>query len=825
MKRPLLMVALAYAAGVVLADVSPVALPVFPLLCVALAVAVAALCWPRGRAAFVWILLPLAGAANLSFRSSVPAPNDLRSLLGDRPAIAWVRGRIVETPYHRHYDHGEDETWRTLGQIDVSAIQLQGQDWRSASGRVVVSTPGILPAEYFGGREVEIDATIRKPRTPIAEGLFDYARFLGRQGIYYQLVVSSTNDWRLFASETPSATLPLADRFGAWSREMLARGLPEQDEPLHLLWTMTLGWKTALTGEVSEPFMRSGTMHVFAISGLHIALISGILMAALRVMRVPRWACGLIVIPIIWTYTGFTGWQASAIRSTIMMSVIIAGWALKRPSDLLNSLAAAAFIILLLDPRQLFQAGFQLSFSVVLNLALFIPALEALRTRLLRYDPLVPDDLRPRWQRWLRPPMDCISTGLVTSLAAWLGSIPLVAYYFHLFTPVSLLANLIVVPLSSAALACTMGSLFVGAWLPLAAELFNHSAWLFMWAMIRFSEWCAQVPGGCFHLPAPSLLGFLLYYLILVSAMTGWLARPKLRGWIGGGLLVLSVAWGFEFWRDLTTSRLSVLPLNGGEAVYANRAGPGGDLLIDCGDASSFEFVVKPFLRGQGVNRLSGLVLTHGDIRNVGAAPAARTAFSPERIFVNARSFRSAVFRQAREQFSRVAGLSVEMQRGDAVEGWQVLHPGAGDSFSQADDNTLVLRGSIEGFRVLLLSDLGKPGQNQLMQRESDLRADIVVAGLPAQSEPLAAALLDAIRPQLIVVADAENPAPARAGRRLRERLEAGGIPVLFARETGAVTFLFRERSCVVQTANGAKLKLLPASAGERLANTNEINR
>src|SRR5260221_6202756 len=134
---------------------------------------------------------------------------------------------------------------------------------------------------------------------------------------------------------------------------------------------MTLGWKTALNNEVADPFMRSGTMHIFAISGLHIALIAGILVSLLRVLKVPRAACGLIVIPLIWAYTGVTGWQASAIRSTVMMTIIIAGWSLKRPSDLLNSLAAAAFIILLWEPQQLFQASFQLSFSVVLSLALF----------------------------------------------------------------------------------------------------------------------------------------------------------------------------------------------------------------------------------------------------------------------------------------------------------------------------------------------------------------------------------------------------------------------------------------------------------------------
>src|SRR5204863_3640685 len=107
-------------------------------------------------------------------------------------------------------------------------------------------------------------------------------------------------------------------------------------------------------------------------------------------------------IPLIWAYTGVTGWQPSAIRSTIMMSVIIAGWALRRPSDLLNSLAASAFIILVWDPQQLFQASFQLSFCVVLSLALFVPVLEGIKDRLLAEDPMLPSQLLPPLNRLLR---------------------------------------------------------------------------------------------------------------------------------------------------------------------------------------------------------------------------------------------------------------------------------------------------------------------------------------------------------------------------------------------------------------------------------------
>ena len=210
---------------------------------------------------------------------------------------------------------------------------------------------------------------------------------------------------------------------------------------------MTLGWKPALTNEVYEPFMRSGTMHIFAISGLHIALIAGILAGLLRMFQVPRIGCGWVVIPLIWFYTAATGWQPSAIRSTVMMSIIIGGWALKRPSDLVNSLAAAAFIILLWDPQQIFGASFQLSFLVVLSIALLVPPLDAARDRLLRTDPLLPAELLPRWRRWLETPLRWVTTSLAVSLAAWLGSLPLTAYYFHLLSPVTLLANLCIVPL------------------------------------------------------------------------------------------------------------------------------------------------------------------------------------------------------------------------------------------------------------------------------------------------------------------------------------------------------------------------------------------
>lgn len=811
MKQPLVIPTLLYVGGILAGDY--LSLPL-PWLVAATAVpGILALLSARLAPWCLGFLLFGAGWTHQVATTTVLSPRDLRVQF-HAPAIVTLRGRLVETPYQRMFERGEVESWRTIAQVEASAIAPQGTAWQPAFGTVAVTTPGILPERFFGGREVEVTGVLSPPKPPPVPGGFDYPKYLRRQGIYFQLRADSTNEWRLAAPPGPSDRPPLADRFGAAAQRILARGLPAVDEPLRLLWTMTLGWKTGLTAQVSEPFMRSGTMHIFAISGLHIALIAGVLVSVLRVLQVPRGVCGLVVVPLIWCYTGVTGWQASAIRSTVMMTIIIAGWSLRRPSDLLNSLAAAAFVILLWDPQQLFQASFQLSFFVVLALALFTGFFRRLTLGWLEPDPLLPAELRPRWQRWTLKPLQALAAGLATSLAAWIGSMPLIAYYFNFFTPVSLLANLVIVPLSGLALTSNVASLALGPLWPAIGELLNHSGWFWMWAMLRVSEWAAHLPGGCLNIAPPSALTFLLYYATVISVTAGWLARPRLRRWILPALALLAAAWLGLWFHARQVTTLTVVPLGGGSAIHCHDPGRSGDWLIDTGSASAAEFTLKPFLRSQGVNRLERLILSHGDARQLGGAEITAQLFPPRQILASPVRFRSPSYRKLAETYAKDARRWRTIQAGDRAGPWAVLHPAEADQFSLADDSAVVLRGEFGGTKILLLSDLGRSGQEALLNRKPDLHADIVVAGLPTAGEPLADGLLDAIQPVVIVVADSEYPATRRASPRLRERLARRGVPVVYTREAGAAQLVFRGRGCVLKTADGAILEVSKPAPG-----------
>ena len=829
MRRPLAMTACCYVAGLLAGNaLEP---PLAWLFAAGGLTAAASFSSARLRPGLLWLLVFLTGWTGMVCRTSTLSPHDLRRVVAAEAEWVTVLGQLVDTPSGRVNSHNDPPSTNTLAEVRVERLK-RGETWEPAFGRVAVRTRGALGPDFWAGRAVAITGVLRPPEPAAAEGLFDYRRYLARRGIHFELQVGAGQDWRIVDRPDRAAVPPIADRFRTWAQRTLARGLPEEDAALRLNWAMVLGWKTALTDDVSAAFMRSGTMHIFAISGLHIALIAAILVSLLRVLQVPRAGCGLIVIPVVWFYTAATGWQASAIRSTLMMSLVIGGWALHRPIDLLNSLAAAAFIILVWDPQQLFQASFQLSFFVVLSIALLLPPIEQWRQRVLRHDPFLPDELRPRWRRRLDPTIRFVTTSLATSLAAWLGSLPLVAHYFHLFTPVSLLANLLVVPLSSLALMSSLGSLLCGDWLPVLTELFNHSGWFWMKCMVAVSEGCAALPGAYWYVSAPGWLGFVVYYALVFALFSGWAFQAGRAKWVCAGAAIVALIWASQGWAHRTDVTITVLPLRGGDAIHVDAPGNADDVLIDCGDESAAGRVVVPFLRAKGKNRLATLVLTHGDLRHVAGASTIAAEFKVRRLVTSEVRFRSKAYQRAIEaltsgmallgertpsgsgsksairnpQSAIGGGSPIQRQlagRGTQLGAWRILHPDSTDRSVLADDSALVLLGEFHGTRILLCSDLGRLGQRALLGRERHLRADVVVAGMPTAGEPLSDALLEAVQPKAIILSTGEYPASEQPALALRGRLKKRGLPVFFTGDDGAAEVTIRPEGWEIRTLGG----------------------
>jgi len=249
---------------------------------------------------------------------------------------------------------------------------------------------------------------------------------------------------------------------------------------------------------------------------------------------------------------------------------------------------------------------------------------------------------------------------------------------------------------------------------------------------------------------------------------------------------MLAIGAGAETWSEYSKSTVTVLPLGAGHAIFVDAPGNAHDLLVDCGDQKNGKITVKPFLQSHGVNRLANIVLTHGDVDHVGGLEAIAEHFEPKRIITPAVPFRSSIYRKVID-----SSYVTRVAPNDDIVGWQVLYPRPEDRFPQADDKSLVLRGHIGCARVLLLPDLGRLGQNTLLERGVDLRSEIVIASIPRAAEPVCDALLERIEPRLIIIVDAMHPPEARAREPLRERLARRNIPVLYTTQTGAITIEF----------------------------------
>jgi beta-lactamase superfamily II metal-dependent hydrolase len=272
------------------------------------------------------------------------------------------------------------------------------------------------------------------------------------------------------------------------------------------------------------------------------------------------------------------------------------------------------------------------------------------------------------------------------------------------------------------------------------------------------------------------------------------------------------VIWGWNYCWHLPAPRLTILPVHGGTSIYYDAFGTENDLLIDVGSTNSVNFITKPFLRAQGVNRSPPLVLSHGDIHHMGGVEPFRQAFDIPRIYTSPVPFRSAPYRRILARLAKVPGLVNPTGRGQIVGNWKILHPDLADRYSRADDGAVVLKGMVRETSILLLSDLGRAGQADLLQRAEELRAEIVVTGLPAADEPLSEELLRAIQPRLIIISDSELPISERASPKLQERLNRTGRAVVYTRRAGAVTLDFERGSWRLHTTKGLLLNSTDAN-------------
>lgn len=806
MKRPLAGLVVAYAAGIWLGSIVELTWPVW-LGCVAGALGVY-LCLCRSRYSLAALLLAVVCAGMFAYRFSTTerSPIHITRLVERRDQNVRLRGVIVSDPGYRQAEEADAEPGndRHSFTLELEAVNTGG-DWMPVTGRVLVFISATRPPQplHYGER-IECGAILRAPRPARNPGTFDWQRWLAMRHVAFTVTIRKSDACAVLAENQGNPLIALSLRWRERFEKALRAGLEREPKLAGVLAGMVIGERSEIPPATYADFQNTGVFHVFAISGLHVGIVTAVVIGALRLVRVPRRWCGLVAIPLLVLYVFATGARPGAVRALVMAGVWLVGWMLVRPSDGLSNLAAAALVILLWQPQQLFDGGFILSFGVVLSLLTVAPRwLERLKT-LVGRDEFVPEELTPRWRLWLeRPAMGFVKL-LACSLAAWIGLLPLMAVYFHLFTPISILANVLVVPLLGFIIALGLASGVVHAVWPWLAVTFNNANFFLLSGMIRGVEWLGRVPGSHQFVQAPPVWLTAAYYGLLALVLSRRLPRPRKRLAIGVAVPAFGAAALITIW-PADVVEVTALNLHDGMAVFVNAPGERHDVLIDGGGDWSGERVVVPYLRAQGVDRLEAVVVTRGDKAHaagliavahnipVGRAAHAGTG-SRSRYFWD---WLAAMRAGRREIVTLREGDEWTLGRDARV---RVLHPAAEPVSGRSDDNSMVVRVEFGPTRVLLTSDIGATVERRLLARHPDLQAQVIIKGRHAVEPSCTDEFLEAVRPEAVIQCAGVRPSDRYPEPELRDRLRARGVTQYRTDEAGAVTVRMTRSGYTIRT-------------------------
>ena len=304
-------------------------------------------------------------------------------------------------------------------------------DWQNTEGKAILYFAKDSLTELLKyGDKIIINGKWNAIENPSNPAQFNYKSYLYNSGITAQQYVKN-DAWKLISNQKDFSIM----KFAFIYQKKLLRILESnfQDEELAVISALLLGYKDLLDRETIMTYASSGAMHVLAVSGLHVGIIYLVLNSLFFFfgnIKYGNYIKAILLILSLWAYALLTGLSPSVLRAATMFSFIIIGSALKRETNIYNTLAASAFVLLLYNPYILLQVGFQLSYAAVLGIVYLQPKMYNL--------------FRP--SNWLMDKVWAITT---VSIAAQLATFPLGMYYFHQFPNYFLLSNLFVIPLAT----------------------------------------------------------------------------------------------------------------------------------------------------------------------------------------------------------------------------------------------------------------------------------------------------------------------------------------------------------------------------------------
>ncbi|WP_338451553.1 DNA internalization-related competence protein ComEC/Rec2 [Niallia oryzisoli] len=679
-----------------------------------------------------------------------------------------------------------------IGKIDGDRLTIRVLD-RKRSETLVVKyriqsekEKHILTQELTPGMVCYVEGQLKEPSVSTNENAFDYKNYLKQNHIYWILEPEQLS---LNTCSKNSTLLTALRKIRAEGIRYLQSNFPEETVPLAA--ALLFGTSDLLSSDTMDHYRDLGLVHLLAISGLHIAIIVAIVNYLLLRIGITREKSLLLIIICLPIYCILTGASPSVNRSVLMTMLILIGkrWGRNNHFNPLDVISLTFLLYLLVSPFAIFNIGFQLSFLVTFTL--LISSVYILQ----RYE-------------------HSVSLLLSTSLLSMVVTAPLLLYFFFEFSIITLLVNLLYIPLFNFIL---LPYVLFGFVLHLLFGSLVNPLLIPLNSLISFTsqvtEKISSLPWNTIILGRPALPLLFLYVWGLFLFFVLWEKEVSLKRQFLLFLLPCFLFFGqFVVTNYSSYGEVTFLDVGQGDSIYIRLPYGKGNYLIDTGGNRPFEKepwqvrdgfevgedTVVPFLKSKGVTTIDKLILTHGDTDHAGGAKAVMKELQVHEL----------VLPDVKEKSELEAELiQTALRKNTAVryahdgDSWQagenhfyILSPTKKSTMS-ANNGSLVLYTVLGDISWLFTGDLEKEGEARLIEKYPQLSVDVLKVGHHGSKSSTTETFLDHITPKIAVISVGEQNSFRHPHRDVIERLEKRKIIIVRTDLNGAITYTFKKEA------------------------------
>lgn len=632
------------------------------------------------------------------------------------------------------------------------------------------------------GRRVKVEGILSPFPFQRNPGEFDYAKYLALQEIEGVVVVKGKHH----ITGLGNSTVRSLRTYLYTVQHALHQSIDDLHGPRHssFLKGIVFGYRGEIPADVKQSFIDTGTIHILAVSGSNVAFVAFILYSFFGFLRLSRRIVGVLTILGLVSYMVITGSSPSVVRATIMAIVIICGTLFERKADIYNSISVAALLLLFWNTENLFDVGFQLSFAAVLSIVFFYPRLELLVKR-------IPE----KYEEIKR--IDVVFKLFAVSLAAQLGTIPFIVYYFGRISIVSLVANIVVVPMSGLSTfiaAAEIGFSFLSHGI---AHLYAAANDFLVWFLLGFVKQAASVSFAYLETWQMSPAVAIAYYAFVLGVFH--IHRAHIRTWML--ILVLAVGNGVlcaDIWSAAhSILRVTCIDVGQGDALLLDFPN-GKRMLIDAGPSSRrFDAgarTIVPLLKRKGVARLDYFLITHRHSDHIGGAASVLQSLQIDTLLAaspdSGGGWGKRIFEIAkmRNVWIKILNTGQQIQIDDRVRLY-VLNPSAGEAKEETHNNTsIVLKVVYGGSSILLEGDAEAAVEKRMAARYGVfLASDAFKAGHHGSASSTCEEFIGTVRPRTAIISVGTNNGFGHPSRSTLQMLARHSIDVHRTDKSGAV--------------------------------------